>query len=69
MKKIFNTIVFLAVVVVVLMGYSNLKARWDAEERQAAIDRVIQERIASANADAARRNKIADRLQQEAFER
>jgi hypothetical protein len=67
MKKFFQAIIFLAIAVVVLLGYANLRARWEVEERLAAIDRAIDDRIARATADIARRNQIATQLQQDAL--
>ena len=37
MKKIFQTIVFLAVVVLAILAYGNLRARWEVQERLAAL--------------------------------
>jgi hypothetical protein len=67
MKKIFQVIVFLIVAAVSALAFVNLRARWEAEERLAAINRAIDERIAWNNAQNARRNEIATRLQQEAL--
>jgi len=67
MKKIFQVIVFILVTVFAILAYGNLRARWEVQERLAAIDRAIEEKIARANADTARRNEIAARLQQEAL--
>ena len=67
MKKFFQTIVYLAVAAFAILAFANLKARWEVDERRAAIDRAIEERIAHANAENARRNEIAARLQQEAL--
>jgi hypothetical protein len=67
MKKIFRVLVFLAVGAVAVLGLINLQARWELETRRAAIDAAIQERIARATADNARRNKIAEQLQREAL--
>ena len=67
MKKIFQAFVFLIVLVVAALAYINLRERWEAEERLAAINRAIDERVAWNNAQTARRNEIAARLQQEAL--
>ncbi len=67
MKKTFQVIVFLAVAVLAILAFGNLRQRWEMDERRAAIDRAIEERIARANADIARKNEIATRLQQEAL--
>jgi hypothetical protein len=67
MKKVFQTIVFLAIAVAVGFAYINLRARWEVEERLAAINRSIDERIAASAALNARRNEIATKLQQDAL--
>jgi hypothetical protein len=67
MKKFFQTIVFLAIAAVVLLCYANLRARWELEDRRAAIDRAIEERIAAISAENARRNQLAEISQQQAL--
>jgi hypothetical protein len=67
MKRLFQTIVFLAVAVAIGFAYVNMRARWEVEERLAAINRAIDDRIAANAAVNARRNEIATRLQQEAL--
>jgi Flp pilus assembly protein TadB len=67
MKKFFQAIVFLAVLAVAMLVLANMRARWEVEERRAAIDRAIEERIAVINAENARRNRLAEISQQEAL--
>lgn len=68
MKKFFQFILYIAIGIICVLVYANMKARWDLEERRAEIDRVLQEKIARANADIARKNQIAERLYQEALQ-
>ena len=67
MKRFFQVIVFLLVALVGLLVFANLKARWEMDERRAAIDQAIADRIARATADNNRKNALAARLQQEAL--
>jgi hypothetical protein len=68
MKTFAQVMLALALLFVATIGYSNLRAQWEKEERVARIDRAIEERKARLASEIAYRNQFADQTIKQALQ-